>query len=135
MRGDNGASVLCLDKVGTSEVSLPNCHACVSASERYRPCLLAWRGERIRMCHVVSKRGEESETHSYTKTAFSPHLHNLEILSYWQNTPKYWSLTQAYNQANNHLEFFPERLEQGVCEFYWEKASWHKSRRPTRQVR
>lgn len=30
---DNGASVLCLDKVGTSEVSLPNCHACVSASE------------------------------------------------------------------------------------------------------
>lgn len=43
---DNGASVRCLDKVGTSEVSLPNCHASVSASERYR--LAAWRG-RIRM--------------------------------------------------------------------------------------
>lgn len=36
---DNGGSVLCLDKVGTSEESLPNCHACVSASERYR---LSW---------------------------------------------------------------------------------------------
>lgn len=38
---DNRASVLCLDKVGTSEVSLPNCHACVFESERYR--LSAWK--------------------------------------------------------------------------------------------
>lgn len=41
---DNGVSVLCLDKVGTSEVSLPNCHACVFASERYRlSCCMARR--------------------------------------------------------------------------------------------
>lgn len=43
---DNGASVLCLDKVGTSEMSLPNRHACVSASERYRPS-----------CGVVGRTG------------------------------------------------------------------------------
>lgn len=29
---DNGASVFCLDRVGTSDMSLPNCHACVSVS-------------------------------------------------------------------------------------------------------
>lgn len=41
---DNGASVRCLDKVGTSEVSLPNCHACVPASDRYRlSCCVAWK--------------------------------------------------------------------------------------------
>lgn len=30
---DNGVTVLCLDKVGTSGVSLPNCHGSVFASE------------------------------------------------------------------------------------------------------
>lgn len=83
---DNGASVLCLDKVGTSEVSLPNCHACVSASERYRLQAVLPLGMERLGCGLLWWMCREAGTWNtaafgHTKTAFSPHLQDFRNLN------------------------------------------------------
>ena len=125
---DNGASVLRLNKVGTSEMSLPNCHACVSASERYKLCCcMAWK-DCNRACSVVP-------FHHICRTLEIPFLLLLqgtsrqrEVLTcshlHWV-----WMVQTTLQTRQGKMYNFPWKDDKAV--FNWvdwmvkEHASWH----------
>lgn len=104
---DNRASVLCLDRVGTSEVTLPNCHACVSVAKR---------------CHVkcAEKRKGKHSCSVDSKTAFWPHLQE-NYFSQEARSCQGEILTHTYIDADSHTQpyqptntlYSPEQIKSG----------------------